>query len=126
MLARDDRFLPKLFDRMSIRGVPIYSILLVLVVTIVLVAPGRSLATIIGIMVDGFLLSYAPGAISLMVFRKTDPDTRTPFKLPFAHIFAPIPFIIANILVYWSVFAAVEIIIPLDLGRLFLLIIYNH
>ncbi len=126
VLARDDRFLPKLFDRMSIRGVPIYSILLVLVVTIVLVALGRSLATIIGIMVDGFLLSYAPGAISLMVFRKTDPDTKRPFKLPFAHIFAPISFIIANILVYWSGFAAVEIIIPLDLGGLFLLIIYNH
>jgi amino acid transporter len=126
VLARDDKFLPKLFDRMSLRGVPIYSIILVLVVTVILVALGKSLATIIGIMVDGFLLSYAPGAISLIVFRKTDPDKKRPFKLPFAGVLAPTAFVIANLLVYWSGFAAVEIIIPLDLGGLLLLIVYNH
>lgn len=126
VLSRDDKFLPKLFNKMSLRGVPIYSIILVLVVTVVLVALGKSLATIIGIMVDGFLLSYAPGAISLMVFRKTDPDKKRPFKLPFAGVLAPTAFIIANLLVYWSGFSSVEIIIPLDLAGLLLIIVYHH
>lgn len=126
VLAREDKFLPRLFDKMSVKGIPIYSIGLVLIITIVLVALGRSLATIIGVMVDGFLLSYAPGAISLMVFRKTDSATQRPFKLPFAQILAPIAFIIANLLVYWSGWSAVEIIIPLDFAGILLVLVYNH
>jgi len=126
VLAREDKFLPKLFDRMNVRGIPVYSIVLVLIITIVLVALGRSLATIIGIMVDGFLLSYAPGAISLMVFRKTDMVTKRPFKLPFAKILAPIAFIVANLLVYWSGWSAVEIIIPLDFAGILLVLVYSH
>ncbi len=126
VLAREDKFLPKIFDRMNVKGIPIYSIILVLIITIVLVALGKSLATIIGIMVDGFLLSYAPGAISLMVFRKTDTVTERPFKLPFANILAPVAFIVANLLVYWSGWPSVEIIIPLDFAGILLVLVYNH
>lgn len=126
VLAREDKFMPRIFDRMNVRGIPIYSIILVLVITVVLVALGRSLATIIGIMVDGFLLSYAPGAVSLMVFRETDKETKRPFRLPFAKILAPISFVIANLLVFWSGWSAVEIIIPLDFAGILLVLVYNH
>ena len=126
ILAREDKFLPRIFERMNVRGIPIYSIILVLVITIVLVALGRSLATIIGIMVDGFLLSYAPGSISLMVFRKTDTKTKRPFKLPFANVLAPIAFVVSNLLVFWSGWTAVEIIIPLDFAGILLVVVHNH
>lgn len=126
ILSRDDKFFPKFLGRINKNGLPIFSIVMVLLVTIVIVALGKSLATIVGIIVDGFLLSYAPGAVSLSVFRKTDPETHRPFKLPFAKILAPIAFVIANLLVYWSGWSAIEIIVPLDLAGVLFILIYNH
>lgn len=126
VLGREDRFLPKFFGKMNVRGLPTYSIIVVFIISIVMVALSKSLATIIGIAVDGLLLSYAPGAISLMVFRKTDTTTKRPFKLPFARVLAPIAFVVANLLVYWSGWSAVEIIIPLDFAGILLILVYNH
>ncbi|KQB35983.1 MULTISPECIES: APC family permease [Acidiplasma] len=126
ILSREDKYFPRFLGKMNIRGIPIYSIIMVLIITIVLVALGRSLATIINIMVDGFLLSYAPGAISLMVFRKTEPNIKRPFKLPFANVLAPIAFVVSNLLVYWSGWSAIEIIVPLDFAGVVFVLVYNH
>ena len=126
ILSRDDKFFPKFLGRINKNGLPIFSIIMVLLITIVIVALGKSLATIVGIIVDGFLLSYAPGAVSLSVFRRTDPETKRPFKLPFAKVLAPIAFVIANLLVYWSGWSAIEIIVPLDLAGVLFILIYNH
>lgn len=125
VLAKEDRFLPKVLQHVNKHGVPSYSVILVFVVMLVLIVLGKSLATIIGVMVDGLLISYAPGCISLMVFRKTDPDVKRPFKLPFANVLAPIAFIVANLMVLWSGFAAIEIIVPLDLAGMLLVVIHS-
>ena len=126
ILSREDKFFPKFLGRINKNGLPIFSIVMVLLVTIIIVALGRSLATIVGIIVDGFLLSYAPGAVSLSVFRKTDPDTHRPFRLPLAKVLAPIAFVVANLLVYWSGWSAIEIIVPLDLAGVIFIFVYNH
>jgi amino acid transporter len=125
-LAKEDHFLPRVFDRINKHGIPIYAVFLVLIVVVILLALGRSLASIIGVMVDGLLVSYAPGCISLAVFRKTDPDVKRPFKLPAASILAPIGFVVANLLVFWSGWSAVEIIMPLDLAGALLVIVYSR
>lgn len=126
ILGKEDKYFPKVMGHVSHRGVPTYSVVLVLIVSLVLVALGRSLATIIGLMVDAFLISYAPGAISLAVFRKTAPDIKRPYRLPAASIIAPIAFIVTNLMVFWSGFKAIEIVIPLDLAGVILLLVYNR
>ncbi|MGC8561683.1 MAG: APC family permease [Thermoplasmata archaeon] len=126
ILGREDNYFPKFIGHVSHRGVPVYSVILVVIVSLVLVALGRSLATIIGLMVDAFLISYAPGAISLAVFRKTAPDVKRPFRLPAASILAPIAFIVTNLMVFWSGFSAIELVVPLDLAGVLLVILYNR
>ena len=126
ILGREDKYFPKTMGHVSGRGVPTYSVILVVVVSLVLVALGRSLATIIGLMVDAFLLSYAPGIISLAVFRKTAPNAKRPYKLPMAGVLAPFAFVVTNLMVFWSGFKAIEIVIPLDLAGILLLLVYNR
>ncbi len=124
ILAKEDKYVPRILDRINKHGVPIYSVIFVFAVSLVLIALGRSLATVIGVMVDGLLVSYAPGCVSLMVFRKTDPDVKRPFRLPLAVVFAPIAFIVTNLMVLWSGFSAIEIIVPLDLAGMILVLFY--
>ncbi len=126
ILGKEDRYFPKSIGHLSEKGVPTYSVILVLVVSLVLVALGKSLGTIIGLMVDAFLISYAPGPISLAVFRKTAPDVTRPYKLPAAFIIAPIAFIVTNLMVYWSGFTAILYVVPLDLAGVFLILLYNR
>ncbi len=126
ILGKEDKYLPKAMGHLSPKGVPIYSVILVLVVSIVLVALGRSLASIIGLMVDAFLISYAPGPISLAVFRKTAPNANRPYKLPAASILAPIAFIVTVLMVYWSGFVAILYVVPLDLAGVVLILLYNR
>ncbi|MCL4333159.1 MAG: APC family permease [Candidatus Thermoplasmatota archaeon] len=126
ILGKEDRYFPRALGHVSNRGVPTYSVILVMIVSLVLVALGRSLATIIGLMVDAFLISYAPGAISLAVFRKTAPNVNRPYRLPVATVLAPIAFIVTNLMVYWSTFSEIELVIPLDLAGILLMVIYNR
>ncbi|HLH86529.1 MAG TPA: amino acid transporter, partial [Thermoplasmataceae archaeon] len=72
------------------------------------------------------LLSYAPGVLSLSVFRKTMPDVKRPYRLPFASVLAPFAFIVTNLMVFWSGFAAIEIVVPLDLAGVVLLTVYRR
>ncbi|MDS0257424.1 APC family permease [Thermoplasmatales archaeon AK] len=126
ILGHEDKYFPRTIGHVSSRGVPVYSVFLVVVVSLVLVALGKSLATVIGLMVDAFLLSYAPGVLSLSVFRKTMPDVKRPYRLPFASVLAPFAFIVTNLMVFWSGFAAIEIVVPLDLAGVVLLTVYRR
>lgn len=126
ILGREDKYFPKIMGHVSHRGVPTYSVFLVVIVSVILVALGRSLASVIFLMVDAFLISYSPGPISLMVFRKTAPDVKRPYRLPAASVLAPIAFIVTNLMVFFSGFAAIELVVPLDLAGVFLLIFYNR
>ncbi len=126
VLGKEDKYFPVRFAHLSSKGVPTYSVILVLVLSIVLVALGRSLATIIGILVDGYLISYISGPISLAVFRKTAPNANRPYKLRAASILAPFAFIVTNLMVYWSGFSVIMYIVPLDLAGVLLIIFYNR
>ena len=126
ILGKEDKYFPKGMGHLNSRGVPTYSVIFVVIVSLVLVALGRSLASVIFLMVDAFLISYSPGPISLMVFRKTAPNVKRPFKLPAASLLAPVAFIVTNLMVFFSGFAAIELVVPLDLAGIVLLVFYNR
>jgi len=126
ILAREDKYFPELLARLNSKGVPKYSIILALIISIVLIALGRSLATIIGVLVDAVLISYLTGPISLAVFKKTAPNANRPYRLPAASFLAPIAFIVTSLMVYWSGFSAIMYIVPLDLVGILLILFYNR
>jgi amino acid transporter len=48
------------------------------------------------------VLSYALVPPALAALRRQDPERDRPFRLPLAEVLAPLGFIVANLIVYWS------------------------
>jgi len=126
ILAREDKYFPEFLAQLSSEGVPKYSSILVLILSLVIVALGRSLATIVEILSAGYLLSYLMSPISLAVFRKTAPSVNRPYKMPAASILAPIAFVVTSLMIYWSGFSTIIYIVPLDLAGVVLIAFYSR
>ncbi len=125
-LAKEDHYFPSRLSHLNEKGLPIYTIYLIFGITIVLLALGRSLASIISIAVDALIVGYGAGCVSLAVLRKAYPDQKRPFKLPAIKFFSPYTFVIANLLVYWSGWTAVRVIIPVDIFGVVLIAFYSR
>jgi len=120
-LARYDRYFPQLFSKMSDKGIPIYSVILVLVISVIYLILLPSFSSILGIFVDAVVFSYAPSAVSLAIFRKKFPNENRPYKLPVYTVFAPIAFVVGGLLIYWSGWTAVWIsMVSVFIGLIFL------
>ncbi|HET7615867.1 MAG TPA: APC family permease, partial [Bacillales bacterium] len=65
-------------------------------------------------------LTFMVGPVSLMVLRQKRPDMERPFKLRFAQVVAPIAFIASTLVVYWSEWSVVSILIPIIIPTLVL------
>ncbi|MGC8607468.1 MAG: APC family permease [Vulcanisaeta sp.] len=124
-LAKYDRMLPQLFTKLNRQGMPFYSNILVFIVGLIYLALFPSFASVFLLFTDAVLISYAPAAVSLLVFRKVYPNEHRPFRMPMASILAPIAFIVSTLLIYWSGWQAVEISVISALVGLFLLYFYN-
>jgi amino acid transporter len=123
-LSRFDRYFPSLLGRIDKKGIPFYSVVLVLVISVVYLILLPSFTSILGVFVDAVVFSYAPAAVSLAVFRKKLPDEHRPYKLPFYKVTAPLAFVVGSLLIYWSGWGYVWItVISVFIGLLFLLFV---
>ena len=126
-LARYDQYFPKIFASINKNGIPVYSVALVLVISVVYLILLPSFASVLSVFVDSVVFSYSPSAISLAVFRKKYPDIRRPYKLPAYRIVAPLSFVIGGLLIYWSGFTYVTIsIMSVYVGLIFLLVYHKR
>ena len=125
-LSRYDDYFPGIFSRIDARGIPRYSVFLVLIISIIYLVLLPSFQSVLSVFVDAVVFSYAPAAISLAVFRKKYPDVRRPFKLPAYQIMAPVAFVIGGLLIYWSGFEYVLISMLSVFVGLLLLAFYHR
>ncbi len=95
-------YLPAWLGRISDRGVPLISIAFCFVVGLVMFLPFPSWAGLVSLVTSATVLMYAMAPPSLAALRRTDPDRTRPYKLPFAKVLAPVSFVFANFVVYWS------------------------
>ena len=122
-ISRYDRYFPDFFSRLSKRGIPFNSVVVVFGIAIFYLLLLPSFASLIGVFIDAVVISYAQSAISLAIFRKKYPNENRPYKLPVYKVMTPVAYVIAGLLVYWSGFHAMEIAIPsVFAGLLFLII----
>lgn len=122
-LSRYDRYFPDFFSNLSDRGIPFNSVVVVFAIAIFYLIMLPSFASLIGVFIDAVVISYAQSAISLSIFRVKHPDENRPFKLPAYKIVAPLAYVIAGLLVYWSTWDAIRIAIPsVFFGLIFLII----
>jgi amino acid transporter len=102
-LARN-RYYPQVFARVDRRGIPWVSLILAFVFGLVFLLPFPSWKSLVGLVTSASVLMYAGAPMSLGAFRRQVPEADRPYRLPAASVVAPLAFIIANLIIYWSGF----------------------
>ncbi|MGH3279047.1 MAG: APC family permease [Trebonia sp.] len=112
--------LPKAFQWPNRWGIPWVSLLVALVIGCVFVIPAPSWYTLVGFITGTTALTYIMGGVGLPVMRKYAPNLRRPFRLRWMWLWAPVGFLAAWMIVYWStylgltqIYAAVFLGMPL-------------
>jgi amino acid transporter len=101
-------YVPKSVSRISNRGVPYTSIILAFVVGLICFLPFPSWQSLVGLVTSATVIMYGFAPITLLALRKADPDRPRPYRLPAAPILAPLAFVAANEIIYWTSWATVE------------------
>jgi amino acid transporter len=105
-LARN-RYVPQVFAKVDSRGIPWVSLIGAFVFGLVFLLPFPSWHSLVGLITGASVLMYAGAPLSLGAFRGQVPDANRPYRLPAATVLAPLAFIIADLLIYWSGFEVV-------------------
>ena len=102
-----NRYFPPILTRTDSRGVPWVSLILSFVGGLIFLLPFPSWHSLVGLVTGASVLMYAGAPLSLGAFRRQVPDAVRPYRLGAAGIMAPLGFIIANFIIYWSGFEVV-------------------
>ncbi len=96
------RYIPQIFDFLSSRHVPLFSILAAFVLGFLFLLPFPSWQSLIAIITSATVLSYGLQPLALSALRRQVPDQDRPYRLPAAAVISPGAFVIANLIIYWS------------------------
>ncbi|MFI5066086.1 MAG: APC family permease [Streptosporangiales bacterium] len=102
-LARN-RYYPQLFQRTDSRGVPWFSLIIAFLAGLVFLLPFPSWHSLVSLVTSASVLMYAGAPLSLGAFRGQVPEAERPYRMPAASVLAPLSFILANMIIYWSGF----------------------
>jgi amino acid transporter len=101
-------YVPKGVSQISSRGVPYTSIILAFVVGLICFLPFPSWHSLVSLVTSATVIMYAFAPITLLALRKADPDRARPYRVPAAPVLAPLAFIAANEIIYWTSWSTVE------------------
>jgi amino acid transporter len=102
-----NRYFPPILTKTDSRGVPWVSLILTFIGGLVFLLPFPSWHALVGLVTGASVLMYAGAPLSLGAFRGQVPDAVRPYRLAAAPIWAPVAFIIANFIIYWSGFEVI-------------------
>src|SRR6201995_5000733 len=105
-LARN-RYAPQAFARVDRNGVPWVGLIGAFLIGLLFLLPFPSWHSLVGLITGASVLMYAGAPLSLGAFRGQIPEIERPYRLPAANVLAPLAFIIAALLIYWSGFEVV-------------------
>jgi amino acid transporter len=105
-LARN-RYVPQVFAKVDSRGIPWVSLIGAFLIGLVFLLPFPSWHSLVGLITAASVLMYAGAPLSLGAFRGQVPEANRPYRLPAASVLAPVAFIVADLLIYWSGFEVV-------------------
>jgi amino acid transporter len=100
-MARN-RYIPSVFGILSVRGVPIVSIIFNFLVGCIMFLPFPGWQQLVGFITAGAVMGYATVPLAFGAMRRQEPDHLRPFRLPAGEVLAPLAFIAANLLIYWA------------------------
>lgn len=99
------RNIPSLFQTNNRFGIPWLALAVSSVVGCIFFVPTPSWYTLVGFISAAAVLTYIFGGVGLPVLRRHAPELPRPFRLRAAWFWAPIAFLAALLILYWSGFA---------------------
>jgi amino acid transporter len=98
--------LPKAVAGVSRSGVPLVSVIIAFIVGEIAFLPFPSWQSLVGLVTSATAIMYAFAPISLRALRIRDPERIRPYRLPAHQVLAPVAFVSANLIIYWSSYQA--------------------
>jgi amino acid transporter len=96
-------YLPAAFERNSPRTkVPVLGIVISGLIGLLFLLPFPSWSKLVGVVTSASVMMYAGAPLALGALRRQKPDLPRPYRLPAAHILAPLSFVLATFIVYWA------------------------
>jgi amino acid transporter len=112
------RVLPSVLSKLSLRGVPLWSILVAFVIGELSFLPFPSWRALVNIVTSATAIMYAFAPVSLTALRLRDPDRPRPYRLPAASVLSPLAFVFANLIIYWGGFdTTLKLVVSIFIGR---------
>ncbi|MEM0156002.1 MAG: APC family permease [Thermoplasmataceae archaeon] len=107
------------------RRIPVLPLVISLIVGIIFFAPFPSWYKLVGFITSATVFTYLIGGPALRSLRRNAKDLKRPFNLPGSAILAPLAFIGASLIVYWSGWPLVgELAIAIYLGLIVYAVFY--
>jgi amino acid transporter len=96
-------YVPTVFEKTSKKSqVPVIGIVISAIIGMLFLLPFPAWGKLVGIVTAASVLMYAGAPLALGALRKSKPELPRAYKLPAAEILAPLSFVLATWIVYWS------------------------
>ena len=99
-LARN-KFLPKFFEKLTHRGIPMHALVLNFIIGFLLVMV-LTFKEIVSINSAAIVLSFSIGPVAVLALRRQMPNAEKRFKIPLPRLTAALGFMVSALIVYWS------------------------
>jgi amino acid transporter len=102
-LARN-RYFPGIFGKVDKRGVPWFGMIIAFVFGLVFTFPFPSWHSLVALVTSASVLMYAGAPLAMGAFRLRLPGADRPYRQPGGVVVAPLAFVVANLIIYWTGF----------------------
>lgn len=119
-------FFPKLFTKLNKHNIPFWGLLINYAIGLILLLPFPGWSEMVGFVSAAGTLSFSSGPAVLLALRKQKPLLKRPFKIAGATWVAGLAFIISNYITYWTGWKTLSMLLPLVLGGIFVMLLFNR
>ena len=102
-----NRYFPQVMTRVDKNGIPWVALIVAFVAGLFFLLPFPSWHSLVSLVTGASVLMYAGAPLAMGAFRRQVPEADRPYRVPAGEVIAPLAFIIANMLIYWSGFETV-------------------
>jgi amino acid transporter len=96
-------YIPSAFEKASPRTkVPVFGVIISTLIGLLFLLPFPSWSSMVTIVTGASVLMYAGAPLALGALRLSKPDLPRSYRLPIHNVLAPLAFVFASLVVYWS------------------------
>jgi amino acid transporter len=95
-------YVPTAFEATDKRRVPVFGIIFSAIIGLLFLLPFPSWSALVSIVTSASVLMYAAAPLSLGALRLQKPELPRSYRLPFGAVMAPLGFVCATWIIYWS------------------------